>query len=101
LADGGFYLEAMDAHGGLVASSISLVKFGQAYWISGEARQPGEQKGMVFFGSLPGTLTMLLQHPNGTTIAVMFNQRRFSTQDDDQEYTGIQEVMDQIANTLN
>jgi CubicO group peptidase (beta-lactamase class C family) len=95
--NGGFYLEAMDAHGGIVTSSISLVKFGQAFWVNGDPRKPGESRGMVFFGSLPGTLSMLSQAPNGITIAVLFNQRRVSEQDDQEEYMTIQKVLEQVA----
>jgi CubicO group peptidase (beta-lactamase class C family) len=98
--DGGFYLEAMDAHGGIVTSSISLVKFGQAFWVNGDPRQPGESRGMVFFGSLPGTLSMLSQAPNGMTIAVLFNQRRTSVQDNQEEYMTIKNVMEQAANEV-
>jgi N-acyl-D-amino-acid deacylase len=80
LPDGGFYLEAMDAHGGLIASATDLVRFGQAYQVDGRPipQDPcaGYQYGSgLFYGSLPGTLTMLSWDTNGLTMAVLFNQR--------------------------
>jgi N-acyl-D-amino-acid deacylase len=71
--DGTFYLEAMDAHGGLIASSRDMVRFLDAYWISGEPRQ-GNGRTYVFFGQLSGTFTMAMQRPNGVNIAAFFNQ---------------------------
>jgi len=98
--DGAFYLEAMDAHGGLISSSISLVKFGQAYWISGEPRNAGESAGWTFFGSLPGTWSMLHQRPDGLNIAVLFNQRRDTNHPSGEEYGKIQDVMNTAADSL-
>ncbi|TCL39435.1 beta-lactamase [Anaerospora hongkongensis] len=43
--DGGFYLEAMDSHGALIASSESLVKFAQKFWVSGQPRLEGQSGG--------------------------------------------------------
>jgi N-acyl-D-amino-acid deacylase len=71
--DGTFYLAAMDAHGGLIASSRDVVRFLDAYWLSGEPRQ-GNGPAYVSFGQLPGTFTMAMQRPNGVNIAVLFNQ---------------------------
>ena len=34
--DGGFHVEAFEAHGGLIASAPALMHFLNAYWISGE-----------------------------------------------------------------
>ena len=39
--DGTFFLEAMDSHGGLIASSVDLTRFLDAYWISGTRRSGG------------------------------------------------------------
>jgi CubicO group peptidase (beta-lactamase class C family) len=72
-ADGTFYLEAMDAHGGLIASSRDVLRFLDAYWISGEARQ-GNGRSQAFFGLLPGTFTLAMQRPNGVNVAAFFNQ---------------------------
>jgi CubicO group peptidase (beta-lactamase class C family) len=74
--DGGFYLEAMDSHGGLIASAEDLVRFLRAYWLSGKPRGPKETAGFCFFGILPGTFAMALERPDGVNIAVLFNQRR-------------------------
>lgn len=71
--DGTFYLEAMDANGGLIASSRDVVRFLDAYWISGEPRQ-GNGREYLLFGRLPGTFTMAMQRPNGVNLAALFNQ---------------------------
>lgn len=71
--DGTFYLEAMDAHGGLIANSRDILRFLDAYWLSGEPRQ-GNGRAHVAFGRLPGTFTMAMQRPNGVNVAVLFNQ---------------------------
>jgi N-acyl-D-amino-acid deacylase len=73
--DGSFYLEAMDAHGGLIASAPDLVRFLRAYWMSGEPRRSGQTFAYNFFGSLPGTWTVVVQRPDGVSYAALFNQR--------------------------
>lgn len=74
--DRSFSIEVMDAHGGLATSALSLCKFMQQYWISGERRTPGEQQSYHFFGSLPGTTAMIQQRPDSLDCAILFNGRR-------------------------
>jgi len=74
--DRAFSVEVMDAHGGLATSALSLCKFMQKYWISGDPRVPSEQRSYVFFGSLPGTTAMIQQRPDGLDCAVLLNGRR-------------------------
>ncbi len=71
-----FSVEVMDAHGGLIASAPALCKFMDNYWISGEPRKRGERRSYAFFGSLPGTTSMIRQRPDGYNVAVLFNGRR-------------------------
>jgi N-acyl-D-amino-acid deacylase len=92
--DGTFYLEAMDSHGGLIASAPDLVRFGAAYWISGEPRKPKDRAEYTFFGSLPGTHSMLWQRADGIVIAALFNQR---TDPSRRDYDKIQEMMTKAA----
>jgi N-acyl-D-amino-acid deacylase len=73
--DGGLLLEAFEAHGGIVATSRALARFLAAYWISGQPRIGGNQT-WTFYGSMPGTLAMARQLPNGLNLAVVFNTRR-------------------------
>lgn len=91
--DGTFYLEAMDAHGGLTASAPDLVRFLEAYWVSGEKRS-GNGYHYTFFGSLPGTFTMVMQRPNGVNVAVLFNQRADMSR---RPYEQIEELMRDAA----
>ena len=91
--DGTFYLEAMDAHGGLIASSRDVVRFLDAYWISGEPRQ-GKGRPHVFFGQLAGTFTMAMQRPNGVNVAALFNQ---DTDPSGRNYFALQDLMREAA----
>jgi N-acyl-D-amino-acid deacylase len=91
--DGTFYLEAMDSHGGLIASSRDFSRFLNAYWISGETRQ-GNGRTYVAFGSMPGTFTMALQRPNGVNLAVLFNQ---SVLQPERERSTIRDLMEEAA----
>lgn len=96
VTDGGFYLEAMDSHGGLIASSVALVQFAQSYWLTGEPRT-GNGYNWIFFGSLPGTHSMLLWRPDGINIAVLFNQR---TDSSGLKYDSILDVMNRAADSV-
>lgn len=74
--DGLFSIEVMDAHGGLTASAPALCRFMDTYWITGFLRNPEEAQEWVFFGSLPGTLSMARQRKDGLNVAALFNGRR-------------------------
>ncbi|HEV3259408.1 MAG TPA: serine hydrolase domain-containing protein [Gemmataceae bacterium] len=94
--DGTFYLEAMDSHGGLIASSRDLLRFADAYWLSGEPRK-GNGETWTFFGSLPGTHAMVMQRPDGVNVAALFNQR---TDPSGLDYDKIEDMMGQAADRL-
>jgi N-acyl-D-amino-acid deacylase len=72
--DGGFFIEAMAAHGGLISSAPDLARFTAAYWFNGQPRK-GPWQGGTFFGSLSGTWAMAKQRPDGVDIIALFNQR--------------------------
>jgi CubicO group peptidase (beta-lactamase class C family) len=91
--DGAIYLEAMDAHGGLIASSRDYLRFLDAYWLNGEPRQ-GKGRFYFGFGKLPGTFTMALQRPNGVNVAAFFNQ---SADPSGLDYFKIREQMREAA----
>jgi len=75
--DEAFSLDVMDAHGGLIASAPALCRFMQAYWIGGSPRPAGAKGAQyAFSGSLPGTTALVLQRPDGTDIAILYNNRR-------------------------
>lgn len=77
-------VEVMDSHGGWIASASSLCLFMQHYWIDGDPRGGGTAE-WTFFGSLPGTTSMVRQRKDGYNIAVLCNQRREGKSDDDNE----------------
>ncbi|MHB1424260.1 MAG: serine hydrolase [Gemmataceae bacterium] len=93
LPDGTFYLEAMDSHGGLIASSRDVLRFLDAYWPTGEPRHENG-RGYVFFGKLPGTFTMAMQRPNGVNVAALFNQ---SADPSGRDYFEIHNLMQEAA----
>ena len=100
---GGFHLEAMDAHGGWLASAVDLARFassldkvldvkhqeamfarpaglkaGPAYYGCGWMVRPVGKDGKAntwHTGSLPGTSTLLVRRHDGLVWAALFNQR--------------------------
>ncbi|NQT81592.1 serine hydrolase [bacterium] len=77
--DGGWYLEAMEAHGGLICSARAYTTFLTRYWINGEPRGSGQSANYTFFGSLDGTFTCGRQMPSGVSYSAFFNQREDCT----------------------
>jgi N-acyl-D-amino-acid deacylase len=75
--DGGWSIQGMDAHGGLVISANSLGIFLNAYCINGKpASAPGScGNELAFFGSLDGTLSLAAQRPDGINYVVILNNR--------------------------
>jgi N-acyl-D-amino-acid deacylase len=73
--DGGFHLEAMDSHGGLIGTAPDLVKFLHHFRIDGRMVETSGADPGAFFGSLPGTFTVMARRPDGVLIAALFNQR--------------------------
>ncbi len=92
--DGGFYLEAMEAHGGLISTARSYVQFMHGYWLNGQVRS-GNGQSYYFFGSLPGTYALALQRADGVNVAVFFNQR-----DDNDGYRVIKDIMESAADAV-
>lgn len=73
--DGGFHLEAMDAHGGLVGSAPDMVRFLAHYGFDGRPVTADHRPAGQFFGSLPGTFTVMARRGDGIILAALFNQR--------------------------
>jgi hypothetical protein len=84
----------MVAPGGMIASGRALMNFLQAYGIDGDPRT-GNGETWTFFGSLPGTHTMIRQRPDGVNIVALFNQR---TDASGLNYELIQTLLDTAAN---
>ena len=97
--DGGWYLEAMDSLGGLIASSSDLVRFLNAYcWFGNPRDDPGDSCGdFPFFGSLDGTRSMVHQRPDGIDIAVIFNRRSDPEHGD---YAEIEGILNRVADGI-
>ncbi len=72
--DGGYHLEGIGAAGELVGTTRTLLSFADDYRVTGEPRVEGDGP-YVYFGSLPGTFTMLEQRRDGVDVAVLFNRR--------------------------
>jgi len=73
--DGAYVAEALDSHGGLIASAPDLLKVLAAYWIGGEPRQQGERRAYRHLGSLPGNFSVMIQRRDGVNIVCNFNER--------------------------
>jgi N-acyl-D-amino-acid deacylase len=95
--DGTFCLEAMDSHGGWIASAPDMVRFLGAYWINGQPRKAGQRASYTFFGSLPGTHTVAMQRKDGVNIAAFFNQR---TDTSGLKYDDIKKMLDKAADSI-
>jgi CubicO group peptidase (beta-lactamase class C family) len=93
-----FSIEAMDSHGGLIASATALCRFMQTYWLSGQRRLPDQRQQWFFFGTLPGTTTMARQREDGVNVAVLLNNRREHqyTEDNETLKKKVDEAMDSI-----
>jgi CubicO group peptidase (beta-lactamase class C family) len=72
--DGGFHLEAMDSHGGLIASAPDMVKFARAYLADGTPRAGMATSG-PHTGALAGTFTFMAWRNKDVQLVVLFNQR--------------------------
>lgn len=94
-ADGGFAIEAMRAHGGLIGSAPAMLRFMDHYWLTGEPRH-GEQQDWVFFGSLPGAFSLARWRPDGVMIVVLFDARG-PTPD---AFESIREAMDTTTDSI-
>ena len=94
-----FSFDVMDSHGGLIASAPALCQFLGAYWVNGEPREKGQTGDGTFFGSLPGTTSMVRQRKDGLNVAVLFNNRRNKSFKDDNDVLkkGVDTALDTLA----
>ncbi len=76
--DGGFSLESSTAPAGLISTAAALATFASAYLPTGEPRPDGDAGSWVFYGSLPGTTTMI-RWKGDVTVVVLLNQRTDDT----------------------
>lgn len=106
--DGGWHLEAMEAHGGLICSARTYTTFLTRFWISGEPRGAGQTANFTFFGSLDGTFTCGRQMDTGVSYSAFFNQREdctgFGTDDVGVDGSGwmddLTQLLDAAANSV-
>lgn len=72
--DGGFYMEGRDSNGGIITTSCAYATFLNAYWIDGQPKQPGINRGRYSHtGRHPGARTLARQWSNDDGFVVMFN----------------------------
>jgi CubicO group peptidase (beta-lactamase class C family) len=76
LCDGGFHIEAMDSHGGLIFSAPDLVRFALRFKYDGRPNT-GDAAPISHTGSLPGTTAVLRWHSGGIVFAAVFNKRHW------------------------
>jgi hypothetical protein len=72
-ADGGITIESIGGAGELVANTRTLLSFADEYLITGDSRGRTAPN-YVFYGSLPGTSSMLRQRRDGVDVAALFNR---------------------------
>lgn len=95
--DGGWYIEAFDSCGGLVASAPAIASFLERFWITGQPREPGSSASFVFYGSLDGTFTLTRQRSDGSSFVALFNQR---TDPSGLRYEDIAQILDAVADRV-
>ncbi|QDT52266.1 Esterase EstB [Caulifigura coniformis] len=96
-ADGSYIAEALDSHGGLIASAPHLLKVLDAYWIDGPPRRPGERREYRHLGSLPGNFSVMIQRQDGVNIVCNFNQRTDPAVKGDE---GIVKLLNDVADSI-
>lgn len=74
LCDGGFHLEAMDSHGGLIGTAADLLRFAAKFDYHGKPYTANPAL-LAHYGSLPGTTSLLRWRKNGVLFAAIFNLR--------------------------
>lgn len=92
--DGGWDIEDMESHGGLIGSGPAMAKFMQAYWLTGDPRLPGESEDWLFYGSLDGAFTMARWRTDNVNIVALFNQRADASK---LSYDTVKDVMDHVT----
>lgn len=95
--DGGWDIENMESHGGLIGSGPAMAHFMQAYWLTGDPRSPGQSEDWLFYGSLDGTFTMARWRTDNVNIVALFNQRADASK---LSYDTISGVMDNVTNKI-
>jgi CubicO group peptidase (beta-lactamase class C family) len=97
--DGGWSIEGMDSHGGLITSATALGKFLDAYCIDGKPSTGSGSCGtFAFFGSLDGTLSLVVQQPGGINYVIILNNR---WDEKNGNYDNIKDLIDGVMKLIN
>lgn len=92
--DGGWNIDHMDAHGGVLTNAETLAKFISTYCI-GTGMAKSESCGeWAFYGSLDGTLAMVIQRSDNLNWVVILNQRENSAYGSHED---IRDVIDELV----
>jgi N-acyl-D-amino-acid deacylase len=95
--DGSYIAEALDSHGGAIASASHLLKVLDAYWIGGQPRRRGDDYRYQHLGSLPGTFSVIIQRPDGVNIVCNLNQRTDPAVKGDE---ALAKVLNEVADSI-
>lgn len=96
--DGGWNIEHMDAHGGILTSAETLGKFISNYCIGSGRTLSSSCGNWAFYGELDGTLAMIIQRSDNIKWVVILNQREDSTNG---LYEDIRDVIDGLVTNIN
>lgn len=99
--DGGWNIDHMDAHGGILTNAETLAKFISNYCIGTGMPKTDSCGEWAFYGELDGTLAMVIQRPDNLNWVVILNQREDPTNGLYEDIRGVIDGLVPRANNLN
>jgi len=96
--DGGWNIDHMDAHGGILTNAETLAKFISNYCIGTGMAKTDSCGEWAFYGSLDGTLSMVIQRSDNLNWVVILNQRENSAYGSHED---IREMIDKLVPRVN
>ena len=91
--DGGWNIDHMDAHGGILTNAETLAKFISNYCIGTGMTKTDSCGTWWFYGELDGTLSLVTQREDNLNYVIIFNQREDPTNG---LYEDIRDVIDML-----
>jgi CubicO group peptidase (beta-lactamase class C family) len=96
--DGGWNIDHMDAHGGILTSAETLGKFISNYCIGTGFPKTDSCGEWAFYGELDGTLAMVIQRSDNLSWVVILNQRQDASHG---LHEDIRDVIDALMPSVN